>query len=252
MLTLFVLTGVVVAESPDAAVRDGNALYQEARYDEANERYAAAEKALPQAPEVHFNRGNAFFKQGNYAEAFKHYSQALQAASPELEPRLKYNLGNVKYHEALQTLQMPQTAIPHLRSAMTYYRDSLEVDAQQQNARYNLELAHRLLKQLEQQQQQQQQQQQDQQQQQQPSSEADSQSDADQQKQAQSETSSTSDKQQDDNPPAQSEQRTAREMTPEEAERLLEAIRERGREADQERQQRQRARMRSQRVEKDW
>ncbi len=41
-------------------------------------------------------------------------------------------------------------------------------------------------------------------------------------------------------------------MTAEEAERLLEAIRERGREADQQRQQRQRARMRSQRVEKDW
>jgi hypothetical protein len=41
-------------------------------------------------------------------------------------------------------------------------------------------------------------------------------------------------------------------LTPEEAERLLETIRERAREADRARQQRQRAQLRGTRVDKDW
>src|SRR5215467_2289829 len=142
------------AASPYQAVQQGNAFYQDGKYAEAAEQYGSASQMLPDAAEIHFNQGNAAYKQQDYGKAREHYTQALQTSDRTLEGKVKYNLGNVEYQQALQNLQQPQAAMPHLRSAMTYYRDSLDVDPQQQDARYNLELSHRLLHKLQQEQQQ--------------------------------------------------------------------------------------------------
>ena len=72
-----------------------------------------------------------------YHRLFPGWVPAEHSTGRQLEGKVKYNLGNVEYQHALQTLQRPQEALPHLRSAMTYYRDSLDVDPQQQDARYN-------------------------------------------------------------------------------------------------------------------
>src|SRR5262245_57276342 len=112
------------AASPYQAVQQGNALYQSGKYAEAAAQYSGASQTLPDAAEIHFNQGNAAYKQQEYRKAREHYTQALQTADRTLEGRVKYNLGNVEYQQALQNLQQPQAAVPHLRSAMTYYRDS--------------------------------------------------------------------------------------------------------------------------------
>jgi Ca-activated chloride channel family protein len=272
------------AASPYQAVQQGNAFYQNGKYAEAAAQYNNASQTLPGAAELHFNQGNAAYKQQDYSKAHEHYSQALQTADRTLEGKIKYNLGNVEYQQALQNLQQPQAAMPHLRSAMTYYRDSLDVDPQQQEARYNLELSHLLLHKLQQEQhqqspQQQQGQSQDQQQQDQQQAQQDGQQQGQQpqsqQQDGASQQTAAPDPQQEQHQQAASsepqdqqgeqrqdaapenapppEQQTAvqRELRPEEAARLLEAIRERGREADNQRQQR-RARMRASQVDKDW
>jgi Ca-activated chloride channel family protein len=270
------------AASPYQAVQRGNAFYQNGNYAEAAEQYGSASQTLPGAAEIHFNQGNAAYKQQDYSKAHEHYTQALQTADRTLEGKVKYNLGNVEYQQALQNLQQPQAAMPHLRSAMTYYRDSLDVDPQQQEARYNLELSHLLLHRLQQEQQQQspqqqrgqpqdqqrqgQQAQQDGQQGQQPQSQqqdgASQQTaapDPQQEQHQQAASSEPQDQQGEQRQDAAPEnalppgQQTAaqRDLGPEEATRLLEAIRERGREADNQRQQR-RARMRASQVDKDW
>jgi tetratricopeptide (TPR) repeat protein len=270
------------AASPYQAVQQGNAFYQNGKYAEAAAQYNNASQTLPGAAALHFNQGNAAYKQQDYSKAHEHYTQALQTADRTLEGKVKYNLGNVEYQQALQNLQQPQAAMPHLRSAMTYYRDSLDVDPQQQEARYNLELSHLLLHRLQQEQQQQspqqqrgqpqdqqrqgQQAQQDGQQGQQPRSQhqdgASQQTaapDPQQEQHQQAASSEPQDQQGEQRQDAAPEnalppgQQTAaqRELGPEEATRLLEAIRERGREADNQRQQR-RARMRASQVDKDW
>ena len=268
------------AVSPYQAVQQGNALYQSGKYAEAAEQYGSASQMVPDAAEVHFNQGNAAYKQQDYRKAHEHYTQALQTADRTLEGKVKYNLGNVEYQQALQNLQQPQVAMPHLRSAMTYYRDSLDIDPQQQDARYNLELSHLLLHKLQQEQQQpkpqqqqgqpQDQQQQDQQQQAQQDGQQQGQQQQSQQQQSQQQQSQQQDgaPQQTSSPdPQQSQQQQAasqdnasppgqqtaaqQELRPEEAARLLDAIRERGREADNQRQQR-RAKTRASQVDKDW
>ena len=143
------------AASPYQAVQQGNALYQNGKYAEAAEQYGNAGQMLPDAAEIHFNQGNVAYKQQDYGKAREYYTQALQTTDRTLEGKVKFNLGNVEYQQALQNLQQPQAAMPHLHSAMTYYRDSLDVDPQQQDARYNLELSHLLLHKLQQEQQQQ-------------------------------------------------------------------------------------------------
>jgi Ca-activated chloride channel family protein len=273
------------AASPYQAVQQGNALYQNGKYAEAAEQYGSASQMVPDAAEIHFNQGNVAYKQQDYGKARAHYTQALQTSDRTLEGKVKYNLGNVEYQQALQNLQQSQAAVPHLRSAMTYYRDSLDVDPQQQEARYNLELSHLLLHKLQQEQQQQnppqqQGQSQDNQQQNQPQqAQQDGQQQAQQsqsqrqdgapqqtpspspqQGQQQPATASEPQGQQAQQPQATTQdsepspgQQTAaqRELLPEEAARLLEAIRERGREADNQRQQR-RAKTRASQVDKDW
>ena len=284
LLVALCLPGHGQAASPYQAVQQGNALYQSGKYAEAAEQYGSASQMLPEAAEIHFNQGNAAYKQQDYHKAREHYTQALQTADRTLEGKVKYNLGNIEYQQALQHLQQPQAAMPHLRSAMTYYRDSLDVAPQQQDARYNLELSHLLLHKLQQEQQQQspQQQQGQPQDKQQPDQQHQAQQDGhqpDQQQQGQQDGSqqqtpspdpqpgqqqqATSsepqepqaeqrqDASQDNAPPPGQQAAAQRELRPEEAARLLEAIRERGREADHQRQQR-RARTRASQVDKDW
>ena len=227
------------AVSPDEAVRQGNALYEAGNFDAAVQQYDAAAQALPDAAAVHFNLGNALFKQQRFNAAVEHYARALTIAAPGpagLEGRLKYNLGNVAYQRALQALPDAQQALPHLQSAMTYYRDSLEVDPQQEGARYNLELAHTLLRQL---QQQPQSPGAPQRQPSQPSGPPQSEAPAEQQNAAQSggeppQPGSANDTAGVDRlRPAPQETRI---LEPEEAARLLRGIRERAREADRQRQ----------------
>jgi len=256
------------AVSPYQAVQQGNAFYQNGKYAEAAEQYGNASQMLPDAAEIHFNQGNAAYKQQDYGKAHEHYTQALQTTDRTLEGKVKFNLGNVEYQQALQNLQQPQAAMPHLRSAMTYYRDSLDVDPQQQDARYNLELSHLLLHKLQQEQQQQNPQQQqgkpqDQQQQDQQQAQQDGQQQSQQQQSQQhgspQQTPSPDSQQgqqqqaasQENEPPPGQQTTAPGELRPEEAARLLEAIRERGREADNQRQQR-RAKTRASQVDKDW
>ena len=247
------------AGSPDDAVREGNALYDAGSFGAAARQYDAAAQVLPDAAAVHFNLGNALFKQQRFDDAVEHYARALTTAAPGpagLEGRLKYNLGNVAYQRALQALPDAQQALPHLQSAMTHYRDSLEVDPQQRDARYNLELAHTLLRQLRKQQ---------------PHSDAASQSrqnppsdqqqanaPAGQQSVAQAGGEPKQPRDGSDTaaaapPPAsESAPHAARALEPEEAARLLRGIRERARESDSQRRQWRRTGRRGEPVDRDW
>jgi len=100
--------------------------------------------ALRGRAEAHFNHGDALYKQRNYGAAAEAFAQALRQDHGPLASRIKYNMGNVKYQQALQAMHTFQDVTTPLRAAMTYYRESLRLDGDQPDARYNLELAHRL------------------------------------------------------------------------------------------------------------
>ena len=136
-------------ESADALVAGGNALYAAGDYTAATQKYQAALRLQPDDAAIHFDLGDAYYQRQLYADALTHYEKALQTAGPELEARLRYNLGNAEYQQALEALNTLQDALTPARAAMAYYRDSLALEPERADTRYNLEMSLRLLREIE-------------------------------------------------------------------------------------------------------
>jgi Ca-activated chloride channel family protein len=134
------------------AVEEGNALYRAGQYEAALDEYAVAAALLPNVPEIALNQGNAWFRRFDYGRALDRYLAALDTLDQHVASRVKYNLGVVKYHQALDAMQSFQDALTQTRSAIEYYRDSLRTDPNLHDARYNLELAYDLLRRIDEQQ----------------------------------------------------------------------------------------------------
>jgi tetratricopeptide (TPR) repeat protein len=132
-------------DTPHDAVRQGNALYRAGHYEAAAQHYERAAAALPEAAEIRFNQGAAAFKQFHYDQAVEYYLAALVTENAQLASRAQYNLANVRHRQALQAMQTFQDALSLVQAAIAFYRDSLELDPGRLDARYNLELAYRLL-----------------------------------------------------------------------------------------------------------
>lgn len=143
---------------PDAAtsqegrreVEAGNRLYRDGRYSEAHARYLEALEKVPGLPLARFNEGNVLYQSQEFERAAEAYMKALEdgeasqegnASDLDWSGRAWYNLGN-----ALLRRQQ-------LGPAAEAYKEALRRDPFDADAKHNLEVA---LAQLEQQQQQQQ------------------------------------------------------------------------------------------------
>ena len=126
----------------------GNALYLEGENDPAISEYQKAQTKLPEAPQLHYDIGNVLYRQENWSGAAEAYEHALGAADPDLSTRAAYNLGNALFHDEKYD------------DAVKAYTRALKGKPQDADAKHNLELALRALEQQKQQQQQKQQEQQ--------------------------------------------------------------------------------------------
>lgn len=222
----------------------GNKEYEKGRYAEALAAYAQALAKDPGQPDVTYNIGNVLYRKGQFEEAAQGYGRATFSDDARRREEAVYNLGNAHYR------------LGNLEEAAAYYKRALDLDETDDEARYNLEF---VLKQMQNQQPQdpqqspdqenqeqedkeQQQDEQDKQQQ----DEQEQQQDQEQQEQQQaSEADSTGGEQ----PQPQPSEERETEMTPEEAQRILDALEDEERELRAERKTEMR---RTKEVEKDW
>jgi Ca-activated chloride channel family protein len=199
------------AQEGRAAVREGNRLYEEGRFQEAHERYLQGLAEAPESAILRFNDGNALYRSDEHAQAMEAYERAIESGDPELARAAWYNLGNALYRQQ------------QLEQSLEAYKQALRLNPGDVDAKHNLE---RVLEQMQQQQQQQQddpsQDQQDQEQPQDPQSRPQDQP-QDQQGQNQ-QNPRQPDQQQPEQPGQQQRQPQPGQMSPEEAERLLEAV----------------------------
>lgn len=131
------------AQQYNSGLKDGNELYHEGKYDEAEVSYR---KALESQPENDvkgaFNLGDALYKQERYEEATQQFAKvAATAEDKEIKSKAFHNLGNSlaqqkKYKEAIES-----------------YKNAMKLNPKDSETRYNLA---KTMKQLQQQQQQQQ------------------------------------------------------------------------------------------------
>jgi Ca-activated chloride channel family protein len=140
---------------PTRSAGEGRALYAEGNHPKALDAFTRSLAARPDDPAARFNLGAALHKNGKAPEAAPLF-EALAAAGPEpLRPAAAYNRGNGLFEAK------------DFAGAVEAYKQALRATPGDEDARRNLELALRELKQQEQEQQKQKQQQDQQQDQQQ-------------------------------------------------------------------------------------
>lgn len=140
---VMVFASVAVSQSVRSLVSDGNSQYKNQKYTDAEVSYRKAlEKDQVLVP-GHFNLGNSLYKQDKTDEAVKEYENAvMKAESKDTKAEAYYNMGNAfmkgqRYQEAVNS-----------------YIESLKLNPNDQDTKYNLSYALEKLKQQQQQQQQ--------------------------------------------------------------------------------------------------
>ncbi len=222
-------------QGPNKSIEEGDRLYEEGQFEEALKHYGEVEEKLGKRPEYHHNKGNIHYRKGDYPNAQDDYLQALQSSSKELKSREFYNLGNTLFKQG------------KLQEAIEAYKESLIQDPEDTDAKYNLEVTRQLLQQSEEQSQQEEQckdSQQEEQEKSQKSEGEESPPDGPEEEKSQSPSSPEESEQKEDSQVPRKE-----EMTEEEAERILDALRDDQKKIPPQEEKEGRGEIR---VEKDW
>ncbi len=141
-LMVFVVVILLLAACSAPAEKlnqQGNQAFAEQAYFEALELYQSAQIESPELAEPYFNAANTLYRQGDYPAALEQMQMALQYVDEEtLVESSFYNMGNTLFNTQ------------DLSTAVEAYKQALLLNPDDQDAKYNLELA---LQQQEQQQQ---------------------------------------------------------------------------------------------------
>jgi Ca-activated chloride channel family protein len=188
-------------KSPAALLADARQALEAEDFAGAIDLYGRLRDALPASPQIPYNQGVAAYRAGDFDTAAQFFEEALSlAGDPAMQSDSAYNLGTSAYARnlrgptdeeaaAVDPNAQLENATNELTEALRHYRRALDVNPDDADAKANAELAWRRLKRLEELQQQLQQsqpQEQDQQQEQEPQ-------EGEQQQQQQSQNENTTD-----------------------------------------------------------
>lgn len=213
-------------QSERSLIREGNRLYNNNKYPDAEVNYRKALEKNKDMREGAFNLGDALYRQGRYGEAAEQYEiAASRAGKPVEKAEAIHNLGN----SLLKGRKIPES--------IAAYKEALKLSPNDADTKYNLEYAKMMLKEQQQnkknkEQQKQEEKSQDQQ--------KEGQQKQDVQKQQQAEQKDLQQKQ---------AQQKKQQISKQDAERILEALRNEEKDVQKKLHKRIQARVR---VEKDW
>jgi len=143
----FLMAGLLITACGPAAEKlnkEGNDAFTEEAYIEALAAYEAAQVENPELAEPYYNAANTLYREGAYTEAMMMMQEALKYTDADpLQQSGFYNQGNSAFN------------LEEWESAIASYTEALLRNPEDQEAKYNLELA---LQQMQQQQQEQEQQ----------------------------------------------------------------------------------------------
>ena len=138
------LCGFEDIEPPYQAVALANQAFNDERYRDAADLYEIADGMLPETPEIALNHGAALFTLYELKAARAAFVRAIDTDDRRLAARAFSNLGNVQYQVAINAMRTFRDAVTPIREAMQSYREALALDPDLADAMYNLELADRM------------------------------------------------------------------------------------------------------------
>ena len=148
MIMFFTVGSSVYADSARALVEQGNSLYSQGDFNKAIEKYDAALIEEPQVLEPKFNKANSYFMLEDFSEAINLFRQvAAESKDMKLVAKSKYNLGNCFFQQGMKQKDSDlQKSLEDLQSSIVNWRQTLEIEPENQNAAKNIEVARLIIK----------------------------------------------------------------------------------------------------------
>ena len=122
-----------------------HAQYRRGEVRPAAEAYARAVERGDTSAAARYNLGTALLRLRAFDEARPHLEAAVPRAGRALRERAHYNLGNTELEPAFADTSKSEEWKARLRRAVAHYKRALLLDATDRDAKWNLELAQRLL-----------------------------------------------------------------------------------------------------------
>jgi Ca-activated chloride channel homolog len=115
-------------------LREGNKLFKEEKFNDAEIKYRKAQE-IEYGYKSTFNLGDALYKQGNYEEATQKFKElSSQNLDKKTLASVNHNLGNSHF------------MAENFEESVNAYKNALKLNPKDNDTRYNLELARRMLK----------------------------------------------------------------------------------------------------------
>jgi len=223
---------------------EGRQHYDEGEYGEAISKFTDAQLHLPESDSLDFNIANTHYKVGKLPEAEKSYKGILDSKDVTLKAKANYNMGNTMYKQGKfnEALDFYKKAIKLTEKKSDVNGD--EIKGVREDAKYNYEFVQKKMEEMKEEQQEreekeeqekqekQEQEKQDDQKQGEEQKEKQEEENPDQQQEKEQEEQDKSNKgKQENEPPPENEKSPSqpyekKEMTKEEAERILDALRQ--------------------------
>jgi len=205
-------------------LRDGNKEYKQERYTEAEIAYRKALEANAQSADAAYNLGNALYKQGKCPEALQQFQTVINAETDAKKLASTFhNIGNIFMNQQ------------DYAKSIAAYKQSLRKNPNDDQTRYNLALAQKLLEE----------QQQDQNQDQNKDKNEDKQDKQDQQNQQDQQEQDKQDK-------TQEQQQPDEKMSEDKAQQILDALLQNEKDVQEKMKEAQMKQMKTRKTDKDW
>lgn len=126
-------------------INDGNKLFAAGDYAGALEKYMKAREAEPANPLLFYNIGTCQYKLGNFEEAKKELESAVRMPDKNMAAKAAYNLANTHFRVG-EKAQEPSARIAAWRESVAYLKKAIDLDNNFENAKKNVEIVQRKLK----------------------------------------------------------------------------------------------------------
>ena len=125
-------------ESLAAKNERGNQLYSQGKYEDAEKAYLSAQVDNPGKPEILYNLGNSLIRQKRYREGVQALGQSIDKGDTATKEKGWYNTGNAFFSSG------------NYKGSADAFIQALKLDPSDRDAKHNLELSLRMLKEQEQ------------------------------------------------------------------------------------------------------
>ena len=126
-------------------INDGNKLFAKGDYAGALEKYMKAREAEPANPLLFYNIGTCQYKLGNYDEAKKELESAMRMPDKKMAAKAAYNLANTHVRMGEKASEGSER-IAAWRESVAYLKKAIDLDNNFENAKKNVEIVQRKLK----------------------------------------------------------------------------------------------------------